>query len=135
MYVTRSFLGTPDFAPCMAQVLDRVERFAGICLAAQYLIADIGKDIVDNHRTEPGDSISPDQGGVRGASLLCGGWDIVKKWIAQCLCKQELGVKYLICALKRIYSTQMIIELMVTIKKNSRIIIHKFKNVRIIINN
>ena len=79
MYVTRSFLGTPDFAPCMAQVLDRGERFAGICLAARYRIADIGKDIVDNHWTEPGGSVSPDQGGVRWASLLCGGCDIVKK--------------------------------------------------------
>ena len=73
MYVTWSFLCTPDFPPFMTEVLERGDFFAGIVLAACYQIADVRKDIGDNHRLESGGCVSPAQGGVRWGALICGG--------------------------------------------------------------
>uniref|UniRef100_A0A7S2EC59 Translation initiation factor eIF2B subunit alpha n=1 Tax=Trieres chinensis TaxID=1514140 RepID=A0A7S2EC59_TRICV len=45
-YVTRCFLEAPDFATCMANVVERGERFADISLAARDRIADVGRSFV-----------------------------------------------------------------------------------------
>ena len=69
----RSFLKTPDFAACVAQVLERLERFAGIVLASRDRLSNAGTAFGANHRPEPGGCISSAQGGVRGAALLRSG--------------------------------------------------------------
>jgi len=50
-YVTRAFLETPDFAACIAEVLERGEAFANISLSARDRIADIGQDFVQDGQT------------------------------------------------------------------------------------
>lgn len=50
-YVTRAYLEAPDFDTCMAQVLERGERFAGISLAARDRIAEVGHPFVQDGQT------------------------------------------------------------------------------------
>ena len=50
-YVTRAYLELPDFAACIAQVLERGERFAGISLAARDRIAEVGHAFVQDGQT------------------------------------------------------------------------------------
>ena len=50
-YVTRCFLELPDFKACIAQVLERGERFAGISLAARDRIAQVGLPFIQDGMT------------------------------------------------------------------------------------
>eukprot|EP00560_Eucampia_antarctica_P002179 CAMPEP_0197840638 /NCGR_PEP_ID=MMETSP1437-20131217/45720_1 /TAXON_ID=49252 ORGANISM="Eucampia antarctica, Strain CCMP1452" /NCGR_SAMPLE_ID=MMETSP1437 /ASSEMBLY_ACC=CAM_ASM_001096 /LENGTH=394 /DNA_ID=CAMNT_0043450275 /DNA_START=256 /DNA_END=1440 /DNA_ORIENTATION=+ len=50
-YVTRCFLELPDFTACIAQVLERGERFAGISLAARDRIAQVGRSFIQDGQT------------------------------------------------------------------------------------
>ena len=50
-YVTRAYLELPDFAACIAQVLERGERFAGISLAARDRIAEVGQAFIQDGQT------------------------------------------------------------------------------------
>jgi translation initiation factor eIF-2B subunit alpha len=47
-YVTRCFLELPDFTACIAQVLERGERFAGISVAARDRIAEVGQSFIQD---------------------------------------------------------------------------------------
>lgn len=50
-YVTRAYLELPDFAACIAQIMERGERFAGISLAARDRIADVGQAFIQDGQT------------------------------------------------------------------------------------
>jgi len=50
-YITRYFLELPDFAECIAQVLERGERFAGISLRARDRIAECGQAFIQDGHT------------------------------------------------------------------------------------
>lgn len=50
-YVTRCFLELPDFTACIAQVLERGERFAGISVAARDRIAEVGQNFIQDGQT------------------------------------------------------------------------------------